>query len=235
MARSPTRRQPGSPSARTPETIPTWPSRPPEAQPATPSTARPRATSPRSPRDRERLANQIDPAELLVHAHRDHHPVEVAVQYFASRLVGVTGNEDGVRQAMRAVNQLGASAAETLGAAIGSETAERQAKKLIGVMDREVYFRFRETNHLSEREVRSRIPGLQADARQALKARGRDPRLHVLLTGATGFLGKEILVQAADDRRIERRRGVRRRKESATPRPGRWSGCSPRSSAAASC
>ena len=51
--------------------------------------------------------------------------------------------------------------------------------------------------------MRARIEKLQRDARAALQARGRNPRLHVLLTGATGFLGKEILAQAADDRRIE--------------------------------
>src|SRR5262249_61576754 len=35
------------------------------------------------------------------------------------------------------------------------------------------------------------------------RGRGRTPGLRVLLTGATGFRGKELLCQAADDRRIE--------------------------------
>src|SRR5207253_7027686 len=60
----------------------------------------------------------------------------------------------------------------------------------------------RERTHLSEREVRARVQKLQNEAWSRLRARGRNPRLHVLLTGATGFLGKEILAQAADDRRI---------------------------------
>ena len=42
------------------------------------------------------------------------------------------------------------------------------------------------------------------DAAKRLAARGADPKLHVLLTGATGFLGKEILFQAATDPRIAR-------------------------------
>src|SRR5262249_5733903 len=74
--------------------------------------------------------------------------------------------------------------------------------KLMGVVDRRVFFRFREPTHLSEREVRARVEKLQREAGATLAARGRSPKLHVLLTGATRFLGKEILHQAADDRRI---------------------------------
>ena len=35
----------------------------------------------------EPLSDPIDPADLLVHAHRDHHPVEIAVQFLASRFI----------------------------------------------------------------------------------------------------------------------------------------------------
>ena len=35
----------------------------------------------------EPLSDPIDPADLLVHAHRDRHPVEIAAQFLASRLV----------------------------------------------------------------------------------------------------------------------------------------------------
>jgi nucleoside-diphosphate-sugar epimerase len=191
---------------------------PSKAQPATPDGSPSRYIAKISARTGLETHRDIEPEELLVHAHRDKHPVEVAVQFLASRLISLTGNEDGARRAMRAVNQLGTRAAEMLGAATGSETAERQAKKLIGVMDRDVYFRFRETNHISERDLRSRVARLQAAARQALKARGRNPRLHVLLTGATGFLGKEILVQAAGDRRIEQLTAVVRPEKIRHPR-----------------
>ena len=50
--------------------------------------------------------------------------------------------------------------------------------------------------------MKARIARLRDDARAALAARGRNPKLRVLLTGATGFLGQEILAQAASDRRI---------------------------------
>ncbi|HEX6740045.1 MAG TPA: SDR family oxidoreductase [Vicinamibacteria bacterium] len=151
----------------------------------------------------DEIPGPIDPDELLVHAHRDNHPVEVAASFVASRVIQLTGNEEVVRKGMRAVNSLGTRVARTLGWAIGSPSLERGAKRLLGVVDRDFQFRFREPLHLSERELKARVEKLQREARAALKARGRNPRLRVLLTGATGFLGKELLHQAADDRRIE--------------------------------
>ena len=146
----------------------------------------------------------IDPDELLVHAHRDKNPIDVTAQYLASRLIEWTGNESAVKDGLRKVNLLGIKLAEAIGSATGSKAVERSAKSLIGVTDRDVFFKFREASHLSEKEVKARIEKLQREARTLLKARGRSPRLHVLLTGATGFLGKELLAQASSDRRIER-------------------------------
>ncbi len=148
------------------------------------------------------ILRPIDPDELLVHAHRDKNPIELTAQFLASRLIQFTGNEDTVRDGMRKVNQLGLKLAQTIGSMTGSRAVERQTKKLIGVVDRDVFFRFREPSHLSEKEVKARVERLQRDARAALKTTGRSPRVRVLLTGATGFLGKEILFQAAADRRI---------------------------------
>jgi nucleoside-diphosphate-sugar epimerase len=148
------------------------------------------------------IPGPIDAGELLVHAHRDKHPVEVLAQFLASRVIGLTRNEKAVRGGLRLLNKVGAQVARTAGKVLGSPEVERRAKKLLGVADRDYSFRFREATHLTECEVRSRIEKLQRAARAALKARGRSPRLHVLLTGATGFLGREILHQAAGDRRI---------------------------------
>lgn len=144
----------------------------------------------------------IDPDELLIQAHRDKNPVEVTASFLASRLVQWTGNEEKVRDAMKRVNELGARLAEGAGRLVGSKGVERRTKKLMGVVDREVFFQFREPTHFSEREVKARIAKLQAEAAALLAGRGRSPRLRVLLTGATGFLGQEILAQAASDRRI---------------------------------
>lgn len=149
------------------------------------------------------IPGEITPDDLLVHAHRDNHPVEVLAQYLASRFLELTGNESVVNEAMRTINLLGTFLARTVGSVTGSETIERGMKRLIGVVDRSTNLKFREFTRLSDREVRARVERLQKEARAALKARGRTPRLHVLLTGATGFLGKEFLSQAAGDRRIE--------------------------------
>ncbi len=148
------------------------------------------------------IPGPIDPEELLVHAHRDQHPAEVAAQFVASRVIGLTGKERVVRQGLRALTGLGHWMAGGVGVVTGSEEARRRAKKLLGVSERGYAFRFRESTHLTEKQVRERVERLQRDARSLLRARGRNPRLHVLLTGATGFLGKEILCQAASDRRI---------------------------------
>ena len=49
----------------------------------------------------EPLADPIEPGELLVHAHRDHHPLEIAAQFLASRLIHVTGNESLVKKGLQ--------------------------------------------------------------------------------------------------------------------------------------
>jgi nucleoside-diphosphate-sugar epimerase len=149
------------------------------------------------------LSDPIRPEELLVHAHRDNHPVELAVQFMASRLVGLTGNESLVKRGVRGLNKLGGFAASAIGSVSGSRAAEQQAKRLFGVASRGYAFRFREPTKLSEKEVKARVAELQREAREALKARGRNPRLRVLLTGATGFLGKEILAQVALNPHVE--------------------------------
>ena len=149
------------------------------------------------------LPGPIDPDELLVHAHRDLHPVEVGAQFVASRLIQLTGRERAVDAGIRRVNAVGGKLAEMVAAVAGRPDLEARAKRLLGVMGRGAYFKYREPNHLSEQQVRSRVERLQRAAAAALRARGRNPRLQVLLTGATGFVGKEILAQAAGDRRIE--------------------------------
>ena len=152
---------------------------------------------------RKEILRPIDPDELLVHAHRDKNPVDVTAQFVASRLISLTGNEEKVRDSLRRINALGAKLAESLGSATGSRAVEKRTKQLMGVVDRDVFFQFRPPSHLSEAEVKTRIAKLQKDAKERLAARGRNPKLRVLLTGATSFLGKEFLAQVADDRRIE--------------------------------
>ena len=145
----------------------------------------------------------IEPHELLVHAYRDNHPLEIAAQFLASRAVQVTGNEAIVRQGLKAMGKVGGFVAESAGWLTGSREVERTARRVLGVNARGFVFRFREPTHRTEREVKAHVTALQRRAREILAARGRNPRLRVLLTGATGIVGKEILAQAAADRRIE--------------------------------
>ena len=97
--------------------------------------------------------------------------------------------------------RLGSSVGRTVAGVTGHPADAKRAQRLLGVGPATTAFQFREPTHLTEREVRgARRAAAEAGARPRCAARGRNPRLHVLLTGATGFLGKEILVQAADDR-----------------------------------
>src|SRR5262249_5062347 len=67
---------------------------------------------------------------------------------------------------------------------------------------RDYDFRFRKPA-LAEQTLRQRLATLQRDAGAALQRRGSRSRLCVLLTGATGCVGKEIIHQIADDDRVE--------------------------------
>lgn len=151
----------------------------------------------------EPLSDPIDPADLLVHAHRDRHPVEIAAQFLASRLVQVTGNEGLVRRGLGLVEAVGSRVGRTVGELTGNPDDGRAVKRLLGVTARDYVYQFHEPTHLSEKELKARVLDLQKEARAKLAALGKRPRLRVLLTGATGFLGKEILAQAASDPHVE--------------------------------
>lgn len=151
----------------------------------------------------EPLDEAIDPAELLVHAHRDRHPVEIAAQFLASRLIQVTGNETLVKRGLGTLESVGSRIGRLAAELSGDRADERRVKRLLGVTARDFVFRFREPSHLSEKELKARVRELQAQAKQRLQAQGRRPRFRVLLTGATGFLGKELLAQAAGHPHVE--------------------------------
>ena len=147
----------------------------------------------------EPLSDRIDPADLLVHAHRDHHPVEIAAQFLASRFIQVTGNESLVKRGLKLVEAVGSRVGRTVGDVTGNPEDARAVKRFLGVTARDYAYRFREPLHLSEKEMKARVQDLQKQTRARLGALGKRPRLRVLLTGATGFLGKEFLAQAASD------------------------------------
>jgi nucleoside-diphosphate-sugar epimerase len=119
------------------------------------------------------LPGSILPEDLLVSSHRDRHPVDIAVQFLAGRIVRLTGSEWVAQEGIRALGRLRGGSADT--------------------------FRFRDGAAPSADEARARVSALRRDARAALDALGPRPSLRILLTGATGFLGKEILAQAMAD------------------------------------
>lgn len=124
------------------------------------------------------LPGPIAPQELLAQAHR--RLPDVAVRFLASRLVSLTGSEWLVDLADHGWSGLRSRLSSLAG---WSATA----------------FRLRPPGHRSEAASKARLQALRTDARRALEACGQPPRLCVLLTGATGFLGQQILLQAADD------------------------------------
>lgn len=150
------------------------------------------------------IPGAIDPDDLLVHAHRDQNPIEVAAQVIASGFIRTTGRERAVEKGLKAINEMAGRGAELAGLFVGGRPLERKAKDLLGVVSRDYSYRFREPKHISPAQIEKRLAKARKDAASRLAARGDDPRLHVLLTGATGFLGKEILFQAASDPRIAR-------------------------------
>ncbi|MBK5254760.1 MAG: SDR family oxidoreductase [Vicinamibacteria bacterium] len=150
------------------------------------------------------IPGPIDPDDLLVHAHRDQNPIEVAAQVIASGFIRTTGRERAVERGLKAINEMAGRGAEFASLFIGGRAFEKRAKDFLGVVSRDYSFRFREPKHLSPAQIERRLSKARKDAAKKLAARGADPRLHILLTGATGFLGKEILFQAATDPRIAR-------------------------------
>lgn len=150
------------------------------------------------------IPGKIDPDDLLVHAHRDQHPIEVAAQVIASRFIRTTGKERAVERGLKAINEMAGRGAELASLFVGGRAFEKKAKDFLGVVSRDYSYRFREPKHLSPAAIERRLVKARNEAAKKLQARGHDPRLHVLLTGATGFVGKEILFQAATDPRIAR-------------------------------
>src|SRR5512146_3051304 len=84
----------------------------------------------------EEVPGLVEPAELLVHAHRDRHPIEIAAQFLASRLVRMTRDEEAVRKTLRAAHDLGMKVAASIGSATGSRTAARLARRALGLVER---------------------------------------------------------------------------------------------------
>jgi nucleoside-diphosphate-sugar epimerase len=147
----------------------------------------------------EVIEEPILPRHLLVHHHRDYHPADVQARRFMSKLIGETNDEDLVRQKMKEIRELGHRTSERIGKIIGKEPA-KVAKALFGLKRKEYFFRYKKSPHTKE-EVDAILARLKAEAEQQLGRASRNgaPAVRVLLTGGTGFVGQEIIWQAAHD------------------------------------
>lgn len=152
----------------------------------------------------EILKDPIQPRQLLVHSHRDYHIVDVQARWLMSRMVATLRNEEAVVSLMKSARHLGLRATDLLAKAIGPKASKALARKLLGLKGREYFFRYKRSD-LAREQIEARIAALKVEARRKLEAVSRDgtPRLRILLTGGTGFVGKEIISQAASRLNIE--------------------------------
>lgn len=148
----------------------------------------------------EVLEDDFEPRRLLVHSHRDYHLVDIQARFMMSRIIKATGDEDLARKKMKEMRRLGHRTSRRLAKMIGHRDPKELARKLFGLKDREYYFRYKR-HEFSHQEIEERLSELKAAARQKLEGLRQDGQLalRVLLTGGTGFVGKEVLWQAAHD------------------------------------
>ena len=148
----------------------------------------------------EVLEQDFEPRRLLVHSHRDYHLVDVYSRFMMSRVIKATGDEDTARRKMKEMRRLGHRTSRVLAKMIGQRDPKKVARVLFGLKDREYYFRYKR-HALASDEIEARIAELKNGARDRLADVRSEHglRLRVLLTGGTGFVGKEMLYQAAQD------------------------------------
>jgi nucleoside-diphosphate-sugar epimerase len=148
----------------------------------------------------EPLDEPVLPRHLLVHSHRDYHVMDVQARLMMSRVMRATGDPELARQKVKDLRRLGHKASRIVAKAMGGRDPEKVAKTLFGLKERQYYFRFKKHPHAAG-EIEARVARLReaAAARFAAASDGGRPALRVLLTGGTGFVGQEILWQAAHD------------------------------------
>lgn len=146
------------------------------------------------------MDEEIQPHKLLVRNHRDYHVADIQAQRFMSRLMRATGREREVLRRMKEVRDLGYRASEMVAKIIGQEDPAKVASFLFGLEEKEYFYRFKKPTATVEKAA-ERIARLRQEASQALEAtrRGGGRGVRILLTGGTGFVGKEFLWQAAHD------------------------------------
>ena len=148
----------------------------------------------------EVLEDPILPHHLLVESHRDYHLADVQAGRFMSKLMETTRDEDKVRKRMKEVREKGKRAAERIAKMLGKDP-EKVSKSLFGLKRKEYYFRYKKYPATEER-IAAYIERKKKEAWQKYDQAhepvdGEAHGIRFLLTGGTGFVGQEILWQAA--------------------------------------
>jgi nucleoside-diphosphate-sugar epimerase len=138
----------------------------------------------------------VKPQELLVHAHRDHHVMDVQARSLIGWWVERTGEAWTVWRRMEGLRRLGVRTFRALGVVIGKERAEYLGRWIFGLRQKRYGYRFRQPP-LSDAERHQVLAALRAAGEERLAPVREQGALKVLLTGGTGFLGQEILHQMA--------------------------------------
>ena len=148
----------------------------------------------------EVLDQEILPKQLLVGNHRDYHILDVHARNMMSRVVKTSGSEEEARRRMRERRRLGHRASEVVARAIGEEDVSKVSKALFGLKEKEYFFRYKRLPY-DRSEVKRRLAEMKEEVASRLENRRNQQglRLRVLLTGGTGFVGKEVIWQAAHD------------------------------------
>ena len=152
----------------------------------------------------EVLDQEILPKQLLVGNHRDYHIVDVHARHMMSRVVKVTGSEEEARRRMKERRRLGHRASRVVARAIGEEDTTKVSKSLFGLKEKEYYFRYKRLPYERE-DVKRKLATMKSHVAELLEKRRSSEGLglRVLLTGGTGFVGKETIFQAAHDPDID--------------------------------
>ncbi len=155
----------------------------------------------------EVLDDPINPEELLIQSHRDYHIMDIYARAMMSYFIKQTGDEAKVIQAMKEWRRRGLKIAEALARLMSEDKPEKIARKLFGIKRREYYFRYKRPASISKAELQEIISELKIKAREQLsflRTNRGVPYINILLTGGTGFIGKEIIYQAAQDPEINK-------------------------------
>ena len=152
----------------------------------------------------EVLDQEILPKQLLVGHHRDYHIVDVHARHMMSKVVKVTGSEEEARRRMKERRRLGHRASQVVAKAIGERDVTKVSKSLFGLKEKEYYFRYKRLPY-DRQEVKRQLGEMKDEVVRRLEAGMKDGNLglRVLLTGGTGFVGKETIWQAAHDPDVE--------------------------------